>query len=83
METLSCLTAESDFIEDQSYIRVHRIVLGLSLMILEEELVLHPEDVDAIDALGRTPLIWAVARGDEHFVALLLGAGANPNTLHT
>ena len=35
------------------------------------------------DALGRTPLIWAAARGNEHFVALLLGAGAEPNALDT
>lgn len=51
------------------------------MMSLEEEIMLQPQDVDAVDALGRTPLIWAAARGNEQFVALLLGAGANPNTL--
>ena len=50
-------------------------------MSLEGEVILHPENIDAVDALGRTPLIWAAARGNEHFVALLLGAGADPNTL--
>lgn len=52
-------------------------------MSLEEELVLHPGDIDAVDALGRTPLVWAAARGNEQAVALLLGAGADPNTLDT
>ncbi|KAL9023987.1 MAG: hypothetical protein Q9196_006840 [Gyalolechia fulgens] len=50
-------------------------------MSLEEELILHPEHIDAVDALGRSPLIWAAARGHVHNVALLLGAGANPNLL--
>lgn len=53
------------------------------MMSLEEEIILHPENVDAVDALGRTPLIWAAARGNEHMVALLLGAGADPNALDT
>ena len=53
------------------------------MMSLEEEVVLHSETIDAVDALGRTPLIWAAARGNEHFVAILLGAGADPNTLDT
>ncbi len=81
METLSCLTEGCDFIEEQNYNQMHRIVLGLSMMSLEEELILHPENIDAVDALGRTPLIWAAARGNEHFVTFLLSAGANPNTL--
>ncbi|KAL9022524.1 MAG: hypothetical protein Q9185_000234 [Variospora sp. 1 TL-2023] len=59
----------------------YRIVLGLSMMSLEEELILLPEHIDAVDALGRSPLIWAAARGHVHNVALLLGAGANPNLL--
>ena len=60
---------------------MHKIVLGLSLLSLEEELIHHPEDIDTMDALGRTPLVWAAARGDAHNVALLLGAGADPNAM--
>lgn len=60
---------------------MHKIVLGLSLLSLEEELIHHPEHIDTMDALGRTPLIWAAARGDAHNVALLLGAGADPNAM--
>lgn len=51
------------------------------MLSLEEEIMVHPENIEAIDALGRTPLVWAAARGDEHAVVLLLGAGADPNTL--
>lgn len=50
-------------------------------MSLEEEMVVRPENIEAVDALGRTPLIWAAARGNEHAVTLLLGAGADPNAL--
>ena len=81
IEMLSCLTEGSDFIEEQNYTQTHKIVLGLSLMGLEEELVDHPEQIDAVDALGRSPLIWAAARGSDHNVALLLGAGADPNLM--
>ena len=50
-------------------------------MSLEEELIRHSEEIDTMDALGRTPLIWAAARGSDHNVALLLGAGADPNAM--
>ena len=50
-------------------------------MSLEEELIHHPDQIDAVDALGRSPLIWAAARGNHHHVALLLGSGADPNLM--
>ncbi|KAL8758289.1 MAG: hypothetical protein Q9199_001591 [Rusavskia elegans] len=78
IETLSCLTEGSDFIEEQNYTQTHRIVLGLSMMSLEEELIHHPDQIDAVDALGRSPSIWAAARVNDRNVALLLGAGADP-----
>ncbi|KAL9614935.1 MAG: hypothetical protein Q9167_000577 [Letrouitia subvulpina] len=81
IETLSCLTEGSDFIEEQNYTQIHKIVLGLSAKRLEDEIINFPESIDAIDALGRTPLIWAAARGNEQAVTLLLGAGADPNAL--
>ncbi|KAL8647736.1 MAG: hypothetical protein Q9226_006311 [Calogaya cf. arnoldii] len=65
----------------RKYTQPHRIVLGLSMMSLEEELILHSEQIDAVDAFERSPLIWAAARGHDHNIALLLSAGANPNLL--
>ena len=69
VETLSCLTEGSDFVDEQNYTNIRRIVLELSLVSLEEELAQHPEDIDAVDTLGRTPLIWAAAKGNDHAVA--------------
>ena len=80
LEVLSCVTQESDFIDEEGYTQVHRVVLGLSTPRLEEVVSMYPESIDAIDARGRTPLTWAASRGDEHAISLLLDAGADPNT---
>ncbi|EER25757.1 ankyrin repeat containing protein [Coccidioides posadasii C735 delta SOWgp] len=68
-----------DFIEDSNFTQIHRVVLGLSLLDLEDEIVLHPEDLNATDSMGRTPLAWAAARGDSRSVVTLLSHGADPN----
>ncbi|KAI0408305.1 ankyrin repeat-containing domain protein [Xylaria palmicola] len=72
-----------DFIEDSRFTMTHRIVLGLSMKSLEEELILHTEDIDTQDSMGRTPLAWAAARGDNRSVVTLLRYGANPNIQDT
>ncbi|KAK8175049.1 ankyrin repeat-containing domain protein [Phyllosticta citrichinensis] len=70
-----------DFVDESGFTLIHRIVLGLSLHILEEELALHPEQINTQDAMGRTPLAWAAARGDARAVLTLLSHGADPNIL--
>ncbi|KAK2882614.1 hypothetical protein FQN49_000186 [Arthroderma sp. PD_2] len=70
-----------DFIDESNFTQAHRIILGLSLQSLEEELKIHPDDIDAQDAMGRTPLAWAAARGDSHAVVTLLSHGADPNIM--
>ena len=80
-EALSCLTNSSDFVEEQNFTQLHRIVLGLSSFDLEKEIQTNLGDVDKTDALGRTALIWASARGDQRAVSRLLGYGANPNLM--
>ena len=80
MEVLSCVTEGSNFIDEEGYTQIHRVVLGLSTDSLEETISMHPESINAIDARGRTPLTWAASRGDEHAISLLLNAGADPNT---
>ena len=82
VEKLGCLTAGSDCVQDQNFTVLHKIVIGLSFQSLEEVLVLHQDEIDAVDALGRTPLLWAAARGDEKAVATLLSHGAGSNALY-
>ncbi|KAK4676003.1 hypothetical protein QC764_0083980 [Podospora pseudoanserina] len=55
--------------------------LGLSLQILEEELIRNPGDMNVQDSMGRTPLAWAAAKGDVQTVATLLSFGADPNIM--
>lgn len=76
---MSCLTKSSDFVEEQNFTQLHKVVLGLLLLNLEKEIKVHQDEIDAIDALGRTPLMWASARGDTRSVTTLLSYGADPN----
>jgi ankyrin repeat protein len=70
-----------DFIDSARFTKIHRIVLGLLLQNLEQELLLNPDELNAQDAMGRTPLAWAAARGDIQAVAVLLTHGADPNVM--
>ena len=81
VDMLNCFTELDDFVETQNFTLIHKIVLGLSGRSLEEEILLQPENVDAVDAMARTPLHWAAARGNEHAVGTLLSSGADPNAL--
>lgn len=69
----------NDFIDSSNFTQTHKIVLGLSMRNLEEELLLSPLDINSQDAMGRTPLAWAAARGDAQKVATLLSYDADPN----
>ncbi|KAL9010795.1 MAG: hypothetical protein Q9173_004301 [Seirophora scorigena] len=81
VEALRCLTQDSDFVDEQNYTLLHRIVLGLSMQELKEALSLHPDLIDVPDAMGRTALAWASARGDERSIVTLLQHGAEVNTI--
>lgn len=70
-----------DFIEEAGFTRTHKIVLGLSLLSLEDEIAQNPDDINRVDAMGRTPLAWAAARGDTRAIVTLLGHGADPNIM--
>jgi ankyrin repeat protein len=80
-EILRCLTEGNDFIDNQNFASVHKIVLRLSMRDLEEAILADPENIDIPDAMGRTALEWAAARGDERSVTLLLSYGADPNNM--
>lgn len=80
-EVLRQLTQGSDWIDEQNYTLLHKSVLGLSMTKIEDAILQHPDDVDTVDGMGRTPLCWAAARGDDRTVAILLAYGADPNTM--
>jgi ankyrin repeat protein len=79
LEILKLMSQESDFVESQNFAPIHKIVLGLSLQDLEQEILKDPEAVDLLDGTGRSALEWAAARGDERSVITLLSYGADPN----
>ncbi|KAI0868960.1 ankyrin repeat-containing domain protein [Hypoxylon argillaceum] len=80
-DALMPLSGGSDWADEQEFTTLHRIVTGLSSKDLETELQEYLEDIDKQDALGRSAISWAAARGNEEHVALLLSYGANPNIL--
>ena len=67
-EALRCSTRGDDFIDEQNYTTLHKIILGLSMRDLEEEICLHPQNVNITDVMGRTPLAWAACRGDDRAI---------------
>jgi len=80
-EDIQCLTAASDWIEEQDFGKLHKIIVGLQLSSLEEGIANNPTSIDETDAMGRTPLLWAAARGDHQAVQTLLDHNANPNVM--
>lgn len=81
VDILRIISEGSDFVDDQNFAALHKIVLGISYHGLEQELRKSPGDVDLRDSTGRTPLQWAAARGDETAVVTLLSYGADPNNM--
>lgn len=70
---------DEDFLESRVFQPVHKIVLGLSDVSLEQHLRLSTNNIDAVDTDGRTALSWAANRGDIEAVGILLRFGADPN----
>ena len=81
VEALRCLTQGDDFVGEQNYTMLHKIILGLSMTSLEEEIRLHPEEINTRDVMDRTALAWAACRGDDRAIVTLLSHGAEVNTL--
>jgi ankyrin repeat protein len=82
-QALRCITegGEGDWLEEQNFPLVHRIIFGLSSKPLEVELEENPNAIYITDAQGRTALAWATARIQLEYMALLLQAGADPNNM--
>lgn len=80
-EDIRCLTAASDWIEEQNFGKLHKIIVRLLLSSLEKAIADDPDSIDVTDAMGRTPLLWAAARGDHQVVQILLDHNADPNVM--
>jgi len=60
---------------------LHHIVLGLSKIDLEQQLLLTTSEIESRCSLGRTPLLWATTIGDLRAVKVLLKFGADVRSL--
>ena len=65
------------FIDHRDFSVVHKIILGLTSIDLEAYLKLSTSTINDQDSGGRTPLSWAVSKGDSHLVQILLQYGAD------
>ncbi|KAJ5961042.1 ankyrin repeat containing protein [Penicillium vulpinum] len=81
LEAVTNLLAGSDFVDDQKFPMIHKIILKMSLRSLEDELFYNVDAVFQTDARGRTALFWVAARGDERSAITLLACGADPNAM--
>ncbi|KAF2105246.1 ankyrin repeat-containing domain protein [Lophiotrema nucula] len=70
-----------DWVDEQNFQPIHIAATGLSATSLEEIIKQDPDCINAVDALGRTALTWAAARGDHRTVMVLLAHDADPNLI--
>ncbi len=75
------LLHHSDYVEEQNFPLVHKIILGISLKSLDDELSENSQAPFEADAQGRTALSWAACRGDALSCAKLIAKGADANAL--
>lgn len=79
-----------DFMSQQQYTILHKIVLGLCKLPLEEVLASSTREIDQQDVRGNTPLWWAAAQGNlpsirtlvDHHADQNIGGGLNQLPLH-
>ncbi|CAG8956238.1 hypothetical protein HYFRA_00003618 [Hymenoscyphus fraxineus] len=80
-EELRCPSAGSDWIDEQQSTRLHKVIIGLLPLPLEQLLAEVPGAAGMTDAMGRTPLLWAAARGDHMSLKILLDHHADPKIM--
>ncbi|KAL8754782.1 MAG: hypothetical protein Q9199_004117 [Rusavskia elegans] len=82
-QALRCITegGEGDWVAEQNFPLVHKIIFKLSSKPLIDELAENPNAVYVTDAQNRTALDWATARVQLEDMSLLLGYGADPNNM--
>ena len=76
---IASLFRNDDHIESRGFSLLHKCVLEVLPLNLEQLLTASTAGIDDVDADGRTSLMWAVIRGDEKNLELLLNFGADPS----
>ena len=76
---IASLFRNDDHIESRGFSLLHKCVLEILQVNLEQLLTASTAGIDDVDADGRTSLIWAAIRGDEKNLDLLLKFGADPS----
>lgn len=80
LESLRSLFPDNgNHLDERRLSKPQKIILDLDGGSLEDELKHGNSDVDAVDSIGYTALMWAARRRDHAAVNLLLKAGADPN----
>jgi ankyrin repeat protein len=72
---------DRSYVENAGFTSVHKIILGLTQIDLDQMLADSPHLINQPDAYGQTPLHWAATRGDEDAVATLLNHGADVHAM--
>ncbi len=83
LEALECIrySRDNDWIEEQHFSLLHKIIFGISSGSLAAVLREHPNAVYDTDAQGRTALDWATARAQLSDMRLLIEHNSNVNTM--
>ena len=71
------------YLEDRQFSKLHTTVLGITSHNLMDQLALYNTvvNLDAVDSIQYTALMWAARRGSATDVEILLKAKANPNSI--
>lgn len=81
-QVLRCLARKDrNWFNEQNFSLIHKIIFGLRLKSLADELLQNPNAVLATDAQGRTALDWATARAQLSDMKLLIAYGSDPNSM--
>ncbi|KAF3935466.1 Ankycorbin [Dactylellina cionopaga] len=78
-EEMKVLFNDRDCLEEFGFSTIHKIILGLTGINLEDQLKTDLLELNIPDHNGRTSLSWAAQRGDLEKVNVLLEHGADPN----
>jgi ankyrin repeat protein len=85
LNELRCITAkpygDRDWVAEQQFPDIHQIIFGESSKLLIVELNENPGAVHVKDAMGRTALDWATARGQLCDMRLLIQYGSRLDTM--